>query len=252
MKLKYAFLAGLAAALPLASQAQLIPVDLELQLVIDVSGSINSNEFNRQLDGYASAFRQQSVIDEITGTDNGISVGVTWFASSASNDFGTRLLQSETDILNFANELDNVGRPFSGGTVVPDGINGGLAALQNNAYDSSLWIMDVSGDGTSFAPTTEAARDNALANGVDTINGLAFGGQNIVDFYTNSVIGGDGAQTFQAETIDDFEAAVRQKIEVEVQQIPGTPGVPEPSTYGIFGALVLGALIGFRRFKVRA
>ena len=60
MKLKP--LAGLLGMLLVTSPAYaLTEVDTELQLLMDVSGSVSSSEFNLQLQGYVDAFYSQGV-----------------------------------------------------------------------------------------------------------------------------------------------------------------------------------------------
>ena len=48
-----------------------ISVDVELQMLVDVSGSVDSNEFNLQRDGYVSAFRSASIQNAILNKSNG-------------------------------------------------------------------------------------------------------------------------------------------------------------------------------------
>ncbi|WP_421281276.1 DUF1194 domain-containing protein, partial [Aeromonas veronii] len=62
MKLKP--LAGLLGMLLVTSPAYaLTEVDTELQLLMDVSGSVSSSEFNLQLQGYVDAFYRHSAPD---------------------------------------------------------------------------------------------------------------------------------------------------------------------------------------------
>ena len=53
----------------LAEQAR---VDLALVLAIDISSSISFEEHRLQLDGYASAFRDSTVLDAIADGGNGV------------------------------------------------------------------------------------------------------------------------------------------------------------------------------------
>lgn len=46
-----------------ADAASLTPVDLELSLIVDVSGSIDSTEFNLQKNGYVDAFANADLFD---------------------------------------------------------------------------------------------------------------------------------------------------------------------------------------------
>ena len=45
----------------LAGEAKAVPVDLELSLLIDVSGSVSASEFNLQRGAYVDAFKSDSL-----------------------------------------------------------------------------------------------------------------------------------------------------------------------------------------------
>ncbi|MCG8651904.1 MAG: DUF1194 domain-containing protein, partial [Pirellulales bacterium] len=73
-----------AGALLAVSSARAAPVDLELALLVDVSGSVNGSEFATQRDGYEAAFRDDDLIDAILSGNIG-SIAVTlWYWSGSS------------------------------------------------------------------------------------------------------------------------------------------------------------------------
>ena len=240
--------------LAIGSTAQAIPVDLELSLVIDVSGSVSDAEYDLQMDGYAAAFRDAGIQSAILGGPNGaIAVNGVFFASSAAESIPFTLLDSATAIDAFADTLDTFARPFGGGTDIFDGTNlavttfgtetGGAA----NGFESTRQVIDVSGDGTDSVSANQAARDNALAAGVDAINGIAIESgptsTTITDFYRDNVIGGTGSFVITATGFDTFGDGIRTKLEAEIQQPPNdppVPGVPEPSALALFGIGMLG------------
>ncbi|ADJ28700.1 DUF1194 domain-containing protein [Nitrosococcus watsonii] len=234
-----------AAAILTPGLASAIPVDLELSLVIDVSGSVNTSEYNLQMDGYANAFRDSSIQNNILGGSEGsIAVNTIFFSSSAFttilDDFV--LLDSNTTINDYAQQLDDFTRPGSGSTDIQDGMNKALTLLTgDNGFESSNLLMDVSGDGISSISATESARDAAAAAGI-TVNGLPIGDQGITDFYTDHVITSNGLITAAAD-FDNFSQAIRQKLQIETG---GPTTVSEPTTLVLFGAGLLG-LVGYRR-----
>src|SRR5437764_3829401 len=67
-------------AIPTPSATKTIPVDLELVLAVDVSRSIDTDEFDLQRQGYARAITNQSVLNAIqTGAIGAIAVSyVEW------------------------------------------------------------------------------------------------------------------------------------------------------------------------------
>ncbi|MGI9484371.1 MAG: DUF1194 domain-containing protein [Geminicoccaceae bacterium] len=237
-----AALAGLA-IFGLVESANAVPVDLELSLVIDSSGSIDGGEFSQQIDGYAQAFRQAEVVNSIVATPNGIAVNTILFASDATEVITFQHLETAQDVSDFADALSAITR-VTDGTDIADGINLAVETINTNAFESGNIIIDVSGDGeqnTSGDPAL--SRDAALSAGVSRINGIAIGDQDVFDFYSANVIGGPDSFILQADSFDDFDAAIANKIQVEV----GAPPVvnPEPSPVpapGAIGLIGLGVL----------
>ena len=218
-----------------ASHANAALVDLELSLVIDVSGSVSTGEYTLQMDGYANAFRDTSVQQNIAASTNGIAVNVVFFASSyysTALDAFT-ILTSAAQANAYADLLDNFSRPGGGGTAIYAGINRAVDLLLNNGLDATVGtVIDVSGDGASTSSTTAASRDAAVAQGF-TINGLPIGSTSLATFYNDYVIGGPGAFVQPASSFTDFETAVINKISAE------TSVVTPPSTASAPGALSL-------------
>lgn len=233
-----AALAGLA-FLGMAGAAEAIPVDLELSLVVDSSGSINASEFGQQVNGYANAFRQTAVIDSIVNSPQGIAVNTILFATSATEVIPFTLLQTAVDVENFAAALDAIAR-IDGGTNIPAGINLAVETIATNDFDSGNIIIDVSGDGTSNPGSVQASRDAALSAGVTRINGIAIGGAGIFDFYQNNVIGGVDAFVLQALSFDEFDQAIAQKIQVEVSTQDPNPAPAPVAAPGAIGLIGLG------------
>ncbi len=223
------------------SQAHAVAVDAELSLVIDVSGSVDGAEYNLMMDGYANAFRDTSVQSNILDTSNGatgsIAVNVVFFSSgffTTSLD-SFQLLDSATDIDTFANTLDSFARPGSGLTDIFDGMNRSTALFASNGFESTNLIMDVSGDGVSNIPSTQAARDAAAAAGI-TVNGISIGNTSIETFYNDNVKTSDGF-VIHANSFAEFETGIVRKLRVETG---GSNDVPEPATLALLGLGVLG------------
>ncbi|PTQ98373.1 putative secreted protein with PEP-CTERM sorting signal [Nitrosomonas nitrosa] len=235
------------ASIPLlmsSSFASAVTVDMELSLVIDISGSVSTSEYNLMMDGYANAFRDPIVQNNIlnNGTHGAIAVNTIFFASNAystSLDSFT-LLDSVASINAFADTLDNFVRPGSGGTVISSGMNKSLATLTgNNGFESANLIMDVSGDGTSTITVTQAARDAAVSAGV-TVNGITIGSTSINDFYNANVITSNGFSLHAAD-FGAFADGVKQKLRIETQ--PNQ--IPEPASLTLV-ALGLFSIIALR------
>jgi len=216
--------------------AAAVPVGLELSLAIDVSGSVSASEYNLQMRGYALAFRDAQVQQAVLGVDNGIAVNLVFWAgrSQQVEAISFQHLNSLQAIESFASSLLAVERPFSGGTSIGPAIEFAANSLIQNDFEGARLIIDVSGDGVSIIPETEQARDQALSMGIDTINGLPIGGgDRLVQFYQNHLIGGDDAFLVAAASFDDFRQAIATKLFREIDSGPdsdqGTE-VPEPTS----------------------
>jgi hypothetical protein len=234
-----------ALGLSVAAPAKAVPVDAEILLLMDVSGSVNSTEFNLQRTGYANAFQSAAVHSAIASTTNGVAVRlVQWSGATqqAESIAWTHIFDvASSNAVGAA--IAAMSRSFSGSTAIGAAINNTFASIGDE--------VDVSGDGTTndgIASVT--GRNNALAAGVDVINGLVIGGSSgVLSHYQSDVIGGtngNGSPAFAltASTFSDFETAITNKLSAE---ITGT-GIPEPGMIAIFG-LGLAGLAYTRRRK---
>lgn len=250
-----------------APAANATPVDLELALVIDASGSIEDDEFALQMDGYRDAFLDPAVQAAIDALPGGMAVGTYFFSSRAALRIDWTLLETAEDAAAYADIFSGLGRtpPAASGTDIAGGIALGVSGLLGNSFDGDRLIIDVSGDGPqnegSGCPTfgdgtdpdclarTEAARALALDAGI-TINALVIEPDDeLFDpdglSYFDTFITTDDGFVSAAEGFDAFAPAVRRKIFREI-----TGEVPEPGVAVLLGAGLI-ALQACRRRGAR-
>lgn len=247
-KLTKSFVGALAALTAFhfsTANAVVTPVDLELQLLVDVSGSIDNGEFNTQRDGYEAAFRNAGIISAIeAGTIGSIAVQLIYWSTSNRQQVAVDWFQiSDSTTSNaFADAVAAAARPFDNSTGIGAAINFGTPLFSSNDFDGTRKVIDVSGDGVNNSGVAPAsARDAALAAGIDTINAVVIGSESLRDYFVANVIGGTNAFAVRAADFTAFSKAVANKIRTE---IIGGPTVPIP------GALPL-MLTGLAFFRWR-
>ncbi len=235
-----------------------IAVDLELSLLLDTSGSVSTSEFALQRDGYVKAFNDISLWNTISqGKFGRIAVNYIYWSSSFQQQqaVGWTLIDSFAAAQTFASLVAATTRPFSGLTAPGSAINyatplfgtetGGI----DNGFHSTRQVIDVSGDGSqNNGANTAAARDVALAAGVDAINGLPILGSepNLDIWYQNNIQGGVNSFVLPAASFADFDIAIKQKLIKEIAPPEPPSKVPEPSA--IAGLLWLGGVVfGMKR-----
>src|SRR5690606_35586957 len=116
---KWMFGAVAASVMAFAGQAWAVPVSLELALLTDVSGSVDSNEYQLQKMGYVNAFRNSNVLDAILASEGG-GIAVSYYEWSGTNQFATKvgwtLINSAATAAAFADALEATTRSYSGST----------------------------------------------------------------------------------------------------------------------------------------
>ena len=244
---------GLAQLALFGGSAQALTVDKMLFLSTDVSGSIDTAEYNTQRLGWSNAFLLPTIKSSIAASPNGIAVAVGQWDTFARTPLAINWthLTNAASVDTFAAQLATMGRQGSGSTCVSCGINAAVASIQSaiatGLFDSATKIIDISSDGienVASVSAVQAARNNATSQGI-SINALAiegdYGPTGVSNFYTaNAITPGGFVKTVTGFT--EFETAATIKLQREVTGAPG----PLP----VFGAMAAFGWAGRLRKRV--
>jgi uncharacterized protein DUF1194 len=219
--LRWAPAALLSLALCTSASAQ-TPVDLQLALMVDASGSVNQYRFELQKRGYVDAFRNPKVLAAMVG-GRAQSIAVTMVQWTGPflhvQVLPWTLIKDEASVKTVASVIEQTPRAlYGGGTSISGAIDHAMSLFPQSPFKSERQVMDISGDGSNNSGRSVIrARDEAAAKDV-TINGLpilAF--EPYLDqYYHDFVIGGPGAFMIVAKDFESFGEAILKKLIIEI------------------------------------
>jgi hypothetical protein len=203
---------------------------LALVLALDVSASVDAQEYDLQRLGLVAALDARDVRDAILRGQGG-HVALTVFEWSGrfqqKVQLGWTVLRSDGDIDRAAAALAGARRssedyPTSVGEAL-----GYAASVLAEAPDCTRRVIDVSGDGVNnFGFPPELAYRYFPLDGV-LVNGLVILGDDpgVVEFYRDEVVRGPGAFLELAQGFAGFRAAMTRKLFREINDLVlGRPG----------------------------
>jgi Ca-activated chloride channel family protein len=201
-------------------------VNLELVLLVDVSASVDDQEFKLQSKGLAAAFVHPAVLNAIRSISRGgMAVSIVQWADHAHQErvIDWALISQEADAIRLAQRIASMQRRIDGGhTALGDALAFAMNEINNNSYSGLRRVIDLSGDGRSNdGRSLSRARKEVLENGI-TINGLAILNEIplLGGYFRKHLIGGDAAFMMTAQDYSDFAYAIRRKLEQEIRSAP--------------------------------
>lgn len=213
------------------------PVDLELVLAIDVSGSIDEEEAILQRQGYIAAIKDERVVGAIKSGYLG-RIAVTYIEWAGSHYQKTvadwTVIYDQASAEAFAESLARQPITTELWTSISGAIEYALQRFQDSPHTSKRRVIDISGDGpNNRGGSVIESRERAIRQGI-TINGLPiindrpsrWGLRPMPDldlYYEDCVIGGRGAFLVVAESFGDFARAVRRKLILEIADLYPPP-----------------------------
>jgi len=211
------------------------PVDLALCLAVDVSASVDYDEFGLMIGGYAAAFRDAGLVAACTAGPRGaVAVAMLFWTGSGAQEVAVPWVrvESEATAAALADAMDAAPRvPAAGATALGEGMAAGLALLARCPAEATRLVLDVSGDGShNQGRPPGPVRDIGVAAGV-TINALAVLNEepDLLEHYRAQVIGGPGSFAMDCPDYAAFADAILRKLRREVGGLLlSGPAVPEP------------------------
>ena len=204
-----------------AASVRAAPVDLALVLAVDVSESVDAEEYELQHEGIARAFESASLIEAIRGGKRGAVEVLVLEWSDRDKQVVTvdwTRVADPPSAKDFAAKVRASRRSSNGLTAIGDALAAAYANFARLEDEADRRVIDVSGDGmANIGPPPQEIRDRLAAQGI-TINGLAILKSEpwLDGYYGDYVVGGPGGFLMEVEDFPSFIAAMQQKLLSEV------------------------------------
>lgn len=227
--MRHAGLAVLALVLAAPAGAQETPVDLELVLAVDVSGSMDPEEQRLQRAGYQQALVHPEILAAIaSGPYRRIGLAyVEWAGPERQTTVVPwRVVDGVASAADFAASLGDA--PFGAwrGTSISAGLGYAAGLFGGSGLRSDRQVIDISGDGPNNAGLPVAPMRDELADRGITVNGLpiilrpsgflAAAGTDLAEYYQDCVITGPGAFVLPVRERGQLVDSIRRKLAAEI------------------------------------
>lgn len=203
------------------STQSLIACDLALVLAVDVSGSVDPQEYRVQMGGLAAALRD-GIVAEALLDQRAMLTLLQWTGESRQRQtIGWTQMTSFTVIDAFANAVEDdprIWRNFSTAIGEALTVSEDLLAQVPNC---TRHVVDVSGDGRSNEGVTPLeVRGQIRAAGI-TVNALAIetDESDLTAYFFENLIQGERAFVETAHGFSDYPAAILRKLQRETSRV---------------------------------
>lgn len=193
---------------------------MSLVLALDVSASVDAEEYGLQMKGLARALRSETIRRSIVEAGGIQMLAFEWSGRDQQmNITPWRFVASDGDVFAFADAIESHRRGYSEFPTAL-GYALGYAAIQIGRAPMvcARTVVDVSGDGVNnegYEPSVAYANFDYART---TVNGMVIAGEkpDPVAYYRNDVIRGPGAFVEVARGFADYEAAMKRKLLREI------------------------------------
>ncbi len=201
------------------------PVDLALVMAVDVSESVDDDEYVLQHEGIARAFESPLLAAALSaGRTGAIEVAVLEWSDRDKQvvTVDWSRVGDAASAAAFARKVRASQRSSDGLTAIGDALRAARRLLDAAPEPAERRLIDLSGDGiANIGPPVREVRDELVAAGI-TINGLAILASEpwLEGYYDEYVIGGPGAFLLRAESFASFATAMQNKLLSEISGLP--------------------------------
>ena len=222
-----------------------VSVDLALVIAADTSQSIDDREAALERQGVAAAFRSPEVLRAISSGSLGrIAVLYMDWSGGPNNRIivNWRTIGDKPGADAFADALLKAPRTYGQGTSIGGAMEMAAALIATSGFEATRRVIDISGDGpTNRGRPVAEVRDEMVARGI-VINGLPivtdeYGTGDWGDYYgaldqyyRHCVIGGQGSFIQPAKGFQEFAAAMRHKLVLEISDAAAPGGIVKVAT----------------------
>ncbi|UWQ80273.1 DUF1194 domain-containing protein [Leisingera sp. S132] len=192
--------------------------DLALVLAVDVSGSVDAEEYRIQMDGLAAGLRD-GVVSEALVKARAQVLLLQWSGESRQEvTLPWAEIRSFGDVEALARAIEQAPRPWRNySTAVGEAL---LLALEQfpAVKHCKRRVIDVSGDGFSNEGVEPREVQGALAAAGVTVNAIAIeqSEPDLTAYFFENVIRGEGAFVVTASSFLDYPSRIRKKLVREV------------------------------------
>ena len=192
--------------------------DLALALAVDVSGSVDPQEYRVQMDGLAEALRDPLISESLVRGQAQLML-VQWTGANRQQVTIPWTHITDFDVLaGFADQVSNdprIWRNYS--TAIGDALAFTLAEFPPVAHCKRL-LIDVSGDGESNEGAEPVEIHPSLRASSIVVNAIAIeeSDPQLTEYFFEHVIVGEGAFVVSANSFDDYPEKIRKKLLREI------------------------------------
>lgn len=218
---------GAAALLTLSAPARACA--LALLFALDVSASVDPEEYRLQREGLAAALLSPAVREAVMAQEGGMAFGAYEWSGRHQQDVALpwTMVTDEAGLLAVARHLADGPRSYA---EFPTAIGYALAygeVMLRDAPACERRVIDISGDGIGNEGFGPAAAYREFDFSAITVNGLVIGGSDaeLLSYYETNIPHGPDAFIEVAEGFADYENAMRRKLlrELYGPQVAGRP-----------------------------